>query len=141
MLKIVLDTNVLISGIITSHGPAAKIIEAVQAGRLILCTSANLLQEFSEVILRPKMLRKYSELGIHADALLDYLRANAILVSGIPTQAVIAADPDDDYVIACAIDGEADYIISGDRHLLELESLNKILIVSPREFVEQGLIE
>jgi predicted nucleic acid-binding protein len=87
------------------------------------------------------MLQKYPELGIHADTLLDYLRANAVLVSGIPTQAVIADDPDDDYVIACAIDGEADYIISGDRHLLELESLNKILIVSPREFVEQGLIE
>ncbi|MEK9164475.1 MAG: putative toxin-antitoxin system toxin component, PIN family [Chloroflexota bacterium] len=52
-LKVVLDTNVLISGVIAAQGPSARILEAVQRGDLRLITSAALLQEFSEVIVRP----------------------------------------------------------------------------------------
>lgn len=137
--RVVIDTNVLVSGIIVAHGPSAQILASVQRGELTLITCAALLEEFSDVILRPRIARKYPRVAEHADALLDYLRANAVLVSGIPTAAIVPADPDDDCVIACALEGKADYLVSGDPHLLDLRSHGDIPILGPRDFVEAVL--
>lgn len=139
MLKVVLDTNVLISGVITDLGPSGRIIEALQEGKIQLVVSSHLLQEFSGVVARPRIVRKYPKVIEHADDLLDYVRVNAILVAGIPEAAVVVDDPDDDFVIACAIEGSADYIVSGDPHLLDLRQYSDILILSPRRFVETVL--
>ena len=139
MLKIVLDTNVLISGIIVEAGLSGLILEAVQAGKLKLVISTALLVEFSEVITRPHIIKKYPKIAPHPDDLLDYLRVNAILVSGIPTSTVVKEDPDDDFVLASAIEGQADFIISGDPHLLHLDKDSGVPIMSPRQFVDSVL--
>ena len=70
---------------------------------------------------------------------LIFLRAFAEFVSGIPEQGQISSDRDDDFVLVCAIDGEADYIVSGDPHLLDLKTYKRIPILSPREFAERAL--
>lgn len=67
------------------------------------------------------------------------MRASCVIVSGIPQGEGASRDQDDDFVLACAIDGEADYIVSGDPHLLDLKKYKGVLILSPREFVEQVL--
>jgi putative PIN family toxin of toxin-antitoxin system len=138
MQKIVLDTNVLISGVIAS-GHSAAILDAVRKGQFELITSAHLLEEFSDVISRRRIARKYPKAAQEADALLDFLRAFANMVPGIPGPEQVSADRDDDYVLACALDGSADCIVSGDPHLLDLKFHNNIPILTPREFVETAL--
>lgn len=102
--------------------------------------SLALIEEFNEVIIRPNLLTKYPEVSQFANALLDFLRANAILVIGEPEKTIISDDPDDDYVVACAIDGQAEYIISGDTHLLELGQYHDIRIMNPRQFLDLVLM-
>jgi len=136
MLKIVLDTNVLVSGIIVSKGSPAFILDKLYEGKWQLITSPLLLTEFSEVIIRPHIVRKYPQVAQNAEILLDFFRANAILVMGNPSKAYVSDDPDDDAVVACAIEGLADFIVSGDPHLLSLREIKGILILTPRQFQE-----
>lgn len=138
MQKIVLDTNILISGVIAS-GHSAAILDAVRKGKFELVTSAHLLEEFSDVISRRRIARKYPKAAQEADALLDFLRAFASLVPGIPEPENISADRDDDYVLACALEGGADCIISGDPHLLDLKTYKNIPILTPRKFAEMAI--
>ncbi len=135
MQKIVLDTNVLVSGVIAS-GYSASILNAIHREDIKLVTSAHLLEEFSDVIARRRIARKYPQAAENAEILLDFLRAFAILAPGIPEPYAISPDRDDDYVLACALDENADCIVSGDPHLLNLKSYRGIPIMTPREFVE-----
>src|SRR3990172_1734458 len=134
-LKVVLDTNVLVSGLIVANGPSGRILDAVQKGDLALVTSTHLLQEFGEVVARPHIARKYPKVTENAETVLDYLRAHATLVEGKPVERVVADDPDDDSVISCALEGEAEYIVSGDEHLLALAQHKAIRILAPAQFV------
>jgi uncharacterized protein len=136
MRKVVLDTNVLISGIIAS-GYSASILDAVQRQEINLVTSAHLLEEFSEVISRRHITRKYPKAAEHAETLLDFLRAFAILTSGIPSPKAVSADPDDDFVLACALEEKVDCVVSGDPHLVNLKTYKNIPILTPKEFVER----
>jgi uncharacterized protein len=138
MTKIVLDTNILVSAIIAS-GYSANILDRVRSGELTLITSSHLLEEFSDVIARPRITRKYPQVAEKAEDLVDFLRAFTELVQGTPGENQVSRDRDDDYVIACAIEGSADYIISGDPHLLDLKTHGNITILTPREFVERVL--
>lgn len=128
-------TNVLISGVIAS-GYSASIVDTVRKEELQLVTSAHMLAEFSEVISRRHIARKYPLAAEKAESLLDFIRAFALIVPGAPEETRISADRDDDYVLACAVEGQAEYIISGDPHLLDLKSHRGIPILTPREFVE-----
>ena len=130
MQKIVLDTNVLISGII-AHGYSAAILNADRSGDLQLITSAHLLDEFSDVISRRHIARKYPLAASQAETLLDYFRAFATITPGIPDPVQISTDRDDDYVLACALDQQAKIIVSGDPHLLELKSYQGIPSLHP----------
>ena len=138
MRKVVLDTNVLISAVIAS-GHSAAILNAVRNGEFQIVTSAHLLEEFSDVISRRRIARKYPKAAQEAEALLDFLRAFAIIVRGIPGAEQVSPDRDDDYVLACALDEQAEYIVSGDAHLLDLKLHKGISILSPKEFVEKML--
>jgi uncharacterized protein len=134
MPRAVLDTNVLVSGVIAS-GYSAEILDAARRETIQLVTSSHLLEEFSEVISRRHIARKYPKAAENAEVLLDFLRAFAILVAGIPGEEAISPDRDDDFVLASAIDGKVDCIVSGDPHLLDLESHRGIPIWTPKEFV------
>jgi putative PIN family toxin of toxin-antitoxin system len=138
MARIVLDTNILVSAIIAS-GYSAAILDRVRSGELALITSTHLLEEFSDVIARPRITRKYPQIAEKAEDLVDFLRAFTELVQGTPGESQISRDRDDDYMVACAVEGNADYIISGDPHLLDLRTHGNITILTPREFVEQVL--
>lgn len=138
MQKIVLDTNVLISAVI-ANGYSATILDAVRREEIKLVTSVHLLEEFSDVITRRRIARKYPKATQEAETLLDFLRAFAMLVPGIPEEANISPDRDDDFVLACAVDGSAECIVSGDPHLVDLHRYKTIPILTPRQFVEKFL--
>jgi len=140
-LRVVVDTNVLISGTIVTAGASARIVDAALSRWLRLVTSPFLLAEYAEVVQRPRIARKYAKIAQRVDDLLDYLWSHAIVVDGIPQRPFVPADPDDDAVIAAALEGHAAYIISGDQHLLELKQVQGVRILTPKDFVAQVLKE
>ena len=112
MIKVVLDTNQLVSAIISPYGASAKILEAWKIGEITLITSEGILEELGRV-LGYRKIRKYhpfSEDEIHD--FLEYLREQCIIVRGTLEVRAVDYDPADDKFIACAIEGEADYTSS-----------------------------
>lgn len=99
-------------------------------------TSPHLIEEFSEVIARRHIARKYPKAAEEAESLVDFIRAFGKLTAGIPEEQGVSPDRDDDFVLACAKEENADCIVSGDPHLLRLKSYEGIPILTPREFVE-----
>lgn len=137
-MRIVLDTNLLVSGIISSNGPPRQLLEGIKAGRFTLCTSEALLAELLEVLRRDKFADRLAAAGITPENVVDDLRCLAFVVSPAHIPRVVTTDPDDDQVIAAAITAEADLIASGDRRdLLPMGHFNGIPIVTAREAVDR----
>ena len=134
-MRFVLDTNVLVSDLI-SNGPPRRLIDAAKAGEIEICTSEVLLAELLDVLSREKFAQRLTQAGLTAQGIVDDLRRLAVVVSPIATPHVVPTDPDDDHVIAAAFAGHADFIASGDkRDLLPLESFQGITIITAREAV------
>lgn len=130
MIRVVADTNIYISALMFGGLPGGFLDLAFKDG-FQLVISPTLLDELDE-----KLLMKFRLSSNDADLVRQRLEAAAHLVSTVSTLAVIKADPDDDRVLECAIAGRADYIVSGDRHLLKLRTYENIPIVTVRNFMD-----
>lgn len=132
-MRLVLDTNTVISGLLWS-GPPGRIIDAAQLQQIELVSSTAMLAELEDVLSRPKFAEQLAKRGLHA---IDLFDGYAALVAHITPQTTLSRrtsrDPDDDKVLACAISGNADLIVSGDNDLLALKSFSNILIVTAVE--------
>ena len=134
-MRIVLDTNTVISGLLWA-GPPRQIIALVEQEYIVHCTSPDLVEEFGDVISRPKLAARLQQVQISAEELLErYLRFSAVVIKPDQVPAVIDRDPDDDHVLACALAASAAYIISGDRHLLDLKNYRGIPILNAADFL------
>ncbi len=128
MKRIVVDTNILISALLFGGLPQS-FLESAQDGKFIMLTSLDLLDELDETLARAKF--KLPLDGIQA--IRNKIEVYAEMISvNLRLQAVIA-DPDDDRVLECAVAGRADYIVTGDRHLLDLGSYKAIPIRTIRQ--------
>ena len=137
-MRIVVDTNLLVSGVISSQGLPRRLIDGALAGEFELCTSEVLLAELLEVLLREKFAARLAQAEMSPQSFVDDLRKVAVIVSPVAVPRVIERDADDDHVLAAAVAGLADLIASGDkRHVLPLGSHQGIPIVSAREAVER----
>ena len=86
----------------------------------------------------PRIRRKYPLTDEQVERLITLLEQDALVVSGkVDTEGAVPDDPDDDMVLACAVDGMADLIVSGDRHLLDLGEYRDIPIITAREFLDR----
>ena len=136
MLKAVLDTNIIVSSTISTQSNPAKILDYWREKRFRMIITPAIIEEMWQVLFRPgiKKYRKFSD--ERTKKFLLKLQKEATLIT--PTQKIklIEKDPADDVFIIAAVEGQADYIVSGDKHLLELGSYQNIRIVSPGEFVE-----
>ena len=128
-MKLVLDTNTVISGFLWRKAPRL-IIDAALDGRVALATSAALIDELTEVIARAKFARKITEQGLSASALLERYAKIADPIAPAIIRRVVPADADDDHVLACALAAGADLIVSGDKHLRNLKSWQGMPIVN-----------
>ncbi|MBI5651349.1 MAG: putative toxin-antitoxin system toxin component, PIN family [Chloroflexi bacterium] len=137
--RVVLDTNVLISATLSEQGFSAIILRAIRQRRLRVIVSPYILNEYLNVVRRPHIAKKYKEIGERIDALIRFLNVRAILVAGQPIERVISDDPKDDAILACAVQGQAQYIVSGDEHIKQLAAYRGIKILSPRDFATQIL--
>ncbi|MEK7376608.1 MAG: putative toxin-antitoxin system toxin component, PIN family [Candidatus Margulisiibacteriota bacterium] len=132
MLKLVIDTNVFISGLLNSP-KCRRIIEKLQNSSFLLITSSDILEELINVLGRPKFRKVISRETI--DKLIISIESQAILVRPSRKINIIKEDPDDNRFIEAALEGKADFIISGDRHLLKLGKFKNISILTPNEFL------
>jgi len=94
-----------------------------------------LLAEYEEVLNYDRLRRRHGLTSAEISREIAALAAAALPVAPQATPAVIAADPDDDHVVAAAVAGEADYIVSGDAHLLDLREHRGIRVLSPSAFL------
>ncbi len=125
MLRIVLDTNILVSAIIAEGKPRDLLKLAIQ-GRYLLINSKETIDEFAEVLQRPKFKMTRNEV---VKARNVFLRTGKT-IKLTSKRRVVKQDPDDDIFMNTALDGKADYIVSGDPHLLALSKYKGIGIVT-----------
>jgi putative PIN family toxin of toxin-antitoxin system len=131
VLRVVLDTNVLISGILFGGKPR-KILEIAIRGDIRLCLSEPILEELRGVLQRSKF--DYSPEMIQS--ILTELTGIADFVNPSETLNVILEDPEDNRSLECAVEAKANYIISGDLHLLKLSRYRNIEVLNVAAFLE-----
>jgi hypothetical protein len=132
--RAVLDTNVIVSGLISPQGFPAAILKAFRSGRFTLLSSPPVNEEIIEVLNRPRIRDRYG-LGDRIFDVSFILWELAELVIDLPDVRV-CSDPKDDKFLATAIGGRADYLVTGDvGDLLYLREYKSVAIVSPWDFV------
>ena len=131
-LKVVFDTNVYISAILTAGTPRAILSESFRREEIEVLVSEPILTEI-ERILRLKIRRSLEDVV----TILIAVRQNSTLISSESELLVIAEDKADNRIIECAFQGKAQYVVSGDRHLLNLKEYQGIRILSPIEFLRE----
>ena len=137
-MRVVADTSTLVSALLWPGVPH-RLLTAAEAGRVTLYTSPELIEELAGVLRRSKFAVRLGARGVTPEELVaGYLRLARIVLPQ-PIAPVIAEDPEDDAVLACAFTARASYIISGDRHLLDLKRYQAVHIVSPRMFLKNVL--
>jgi len=127
-----LDTNVLVSGTLF-FGVPGHIIDAAVDRQFTLALSPAILQEYANVLSRDKF-------GLSADAvavLVGDMESHALIVYPTKAHQIVAEDPDDDAIIDCAVAANADMIVSGDRHLIDLNEVQGIPVITPAMFAEK----
>jgi len=135
-VRIVLDTNVVLSALLWRGTPYRFLQTIRQQEHAQLYTSAALLNELAKVLVRPVPAKRIALLGRAAHEILaDYIDAIE-LVTPRAVPPVVAADVDDDQVIAAAVAAEADLLVSGDRQVLALGNHGNIRIVTPAEALQ-----
>jgi len=133
-LRIVLDTNVFVSGIFFG-GPPGKILEAWRDARVRPVLSAEIFEEYRRVGVELNARYSYVDL----EPFLALLGVHAEFVEAPALNGPVASDPDDDKFLACAFAAGVPLIVSGDRHLLEQSGWRGIRVLKPRAFVDEYL--
>lgn len=133
MLRVVLDTNVLVSGLIMLGKPR-ELLSIIARREAILVLSKEILNEFTKVMRRNKLTEYVTEEQV--ERFIENIERIAEFVE-LESHLEVVNDPNDDIVINTAIDGRADLIVSGDHHLLSLKEFRGIKIASVDEAVRK----
>jgi len=134
MIKVVVDTNVLVSGLISPKGSPAKIIDSWQKRKFVLVTSKATLKELKKVLNYSKIAKNYHLDQEKVDEYIKGFWAFSEVCSPTKKISVVKNDPEDNKFIEAAVTAKTDFIVSGDRHLLELSEYQGIKILTVKEF-------
>jgi len=135
-MRVVLDTSVLVSFLLTRGRVISVIIEQWEVGELEVIVSPQLIAELRRVAEDERLATRLRPGAL--EVLLGALTENAEVVAGELELSGVTEDPDDDMVVACAVEGNAAYIITRDQHLLRTGTYRDIVVVSPEELVAAG---
>lgn len=133
-MNVVVDTNVFISGFVWKGYPG-KIVEAWLDGKIHLVASTDILEEYS--LVADRITSKY---GVKLNHFIELLATNCTVVAVSGKKKQISKDPDDDKFIYSALESKTKIIISGDKHLLELDGYMGLEILTPKAYVDNILI-
>ena len=131
MKRVILDTNILVS--MALGGQVGKINDRWRAGEFIVVVSEEIVSEYLDILQRPNLHLKSRTIAVITGRI--YRKAKFVK----PEERVsgIQPDPKDDKFLEAAIAGQVDFIVSGDKHLLNLENFRSIPIITAREFLNQ----
>ncbi len=131
----VLDTNVWVSAMVWGGSPA-KIIKASEEGRILIMMSEEVIEEVSRILAYDRLRKIYEEAGVSRETLIGTMLRIGKLV-GVETRLnLIREDSSDNKFLECAVDGDADYVVSGDEHLLKIGRYKGIRILSVTQFLK-----
>jgi uncharacterized protein len=132
-VRVVIDTNVFISSLLSTEGNPRRVIDLWRHEKITLCMSKEILAEYFEVLGRFGM--KDEPEGKELVQLFQK-RYNQVFVSSPAAVTAIKEDPADNKFLECAAAADARYIVSGDRHLLNLKTFKNVRILRPTEFLK-----
>ena len=133
-MKIVADTNLIISRTISASGAAAEIMRRWQSGQFELLVSAPILVEYRRALAYDRVRERHGLDDNALDTLIASLAEYAMLIDPQERLAVVDDDPDDKF-IECAVAGQADYLVTRDNHLLSLGASRGVAILLPAAFL------
>lgn len=136
-MRIVLDTNIIVSRYLTPRGRVARVVDLWEQGAFDLLVSEVILSEYAQVLDYPHLRTVHRLTDAQLAEIDEALREFTELVVPEETPAVVKDDADDDHLLACADSGGADCLVTGDRHLLELGTYKGIPILRPADFLDR----
>lgn len=138
MLQVVFDTNVFVSSLLVKAGLPAQVLNAWRDQKYLLVTSPAIVAEVRATLNYPRIRRKYAVSDQEIEQLIALLERDALLVPDTDQAAgAVPQDASDEMVLACAVEAQADVIVSGDSHLLDMEEYGDIPILTVRQFWER----
>lgn len=135
MRKAVLDTNVLVSAFLFEHGPARRLLERARAGAFVICLAEEILTQARRVLNYPRIRKKNKFPDEAIEAYLSLLRITSEMVSPLPDLHGIVRDPNDDMIVACAMGAQAQYVVTRDKDLLDLDRYKQVEMVIPEQYL------
>ena len=138
MIKVVLDTNIFVSGILNSKGAPGQVLKAWHENKFVLTTSKPIIKEIKQVLNSAKIqefLKKHKVVKEDLNDFFSTLSFNALVVKPSFKLDIIKEDPADNKFLECALMVKAEYIVSGDKHLLKLKMYENIKIISAYELI------
>lgn len=130
-MRVVLDTNIVVSACLTPEGAPATIVELALLSAFTLCLSPDILREYKEVLARPKFARHLERIAV----LLDGVEEISEIVQS-EHRLAISKDEEDNRVLECAQAASADFLVTGNRRHFP-DRLGSVRIVTPREFLTE----
>lgn len=140
--RLVVDTNIIISAVLTPGSNPDRLFQAVYDGHLQLILSHAILEEARRVFDYSKIRKALNKRAVTTAEIEDFLTTLSkisILVVPEIIPNIIKEDPSDNIVLAAALEGHVDFIVSGDQHLTSLKEYRDIRILTPSEFVKEIL--
>jgi putative PIN family toxin of toxin-antitoxin system len=133
-VRVVLDTNVIVSGLMSLTGPPARILDAVRSGQVVAVMSAATLAELEAVLSRPSVRRYFRHTGLTVKSFLDDLQLHADLVTPVPTRSHIRDERDRLFLDLLATEPPPHYFVTGDQDF-EASHYSEVPVVSATAFV------
>jgi putative PIN family toxin of toxin-antitoxin system len=130
-MRLVLDTNVVVSGLLQPKGNPAQVLALVLAGSVQICYDQRVLAEYAEVLARPRF--KFDQRRVRE--VLIKIEADGSAVDATAERDLDLPDPDDEPFLAVALAGQADYLVTGNLADYPVERRRGCAVVSPAEFV------
>lgn len=138
--RVVLDTNTLLKCLVSDRGPRQSILDSWLGGRYILAISPYLIEEAAYVLSRPRIMEYIRITDGEREQLIEALRSQALVTEGDLWLTGVAPDPKDDPIVSCAVEAQADLIITGNASLLNLVEYQGTKIITPRRWSVELLL-
>ena len=129
-MKIILDTNVLVSGLLKTHSDAGVIVRMVAGGLLKIVYKARILAEYREVLCRSKFGFEKAEI----EAIISQIEAEGVLIVGQPLPERLAGPDDEPFLEAVLVEEETVLVTGNKKHIL-VAPTKKVVVLNPREFI------
>ncbi|MEE8432775.1 MAG: putative toxin-antitoxin system toxin component, PIN family [Candidatus Desulfatibia sp.] len=137
ILKAVIDTSVMVSVAFAKEGVAKKLRDLIADRAFVLVTSKAILKELYEVLHYPHIIKRFKPSEEDIDEFIGMIIENSVITKGTYSVEGITEDPKDDMFIACALEGNAKYIVSRDPHLRNIKHFHGIQIIDATTFIKK----